>query len=102
MIWIKVTKPISNNDNPYTMSTSIIYIYIYIAKMEMFPQSARAVKYTDCSSAEGVRPPAHNGCSGYYKQSDGDIPVMLELWRMQSTPYIIAPMSTLAQSGSTW
>ena len=34
----------------------------------------------------GVRPPA-NECPGYdTKQSDGEVPAMLELWGMQSTP----------------
>ena len=33
-----------------------------------------------------VRPPP-NKCPGYgTKQSDGEVPVILELWRMQSTP----------------
>ena len=36
-------------------------------------QSAGAVEYTDCTSAEGVRPPP-NECPGYdIKQSDGTI-----------------------------
>ena len=35
----------------------------------------------------GVRPP--NECPGYdTKQSDGEVPVMLELWGMQSTPLL--------------
>ena len=34
----------------------------------------------------GVRPPP-NECPGYdTKQSDGEVPAMLELWGMQSTP----------------
>ena len=42
-------------------------------------QTARAVEYTDCISA--------NECSCYdTKQSDGKVPVMLALWRMQSSP----------------
>ena len=41
-------------------------------------QSAGAVEYTDCTSAE---------CPGYdTKQSDHEVPVMLGLWGMQSTP----------------
>ena len=44
----------------------------------------------------GVRPPP-NECPGYdNKQSDGDVPAVLELWEMRST------RSTLARSGSTW
>ena len=41
----------------------------------------------------------------YYdtKQSDSEVPIMLELWWVQSTPFIvIAPRSTLLQSGNTW
>ena len=52
-----------------------------------------------------VRPPdTTNECPRYdTKQSDGEVPVMLELWGMQSTPFIaITPRSTLAQSGSSW
>ena len=33
-----------------------------------------------------------NECPGYdSKQSDGDVRVMLELWRMQSTPSLLWP-----------
>ena len=36
----------------------------------------------------GVRPPP-NGCPGYdSKQSDGEVPAVLELWRMWSTPLL--------------
>ena len=48
-------------------------------------QLAGVVEYTDCFSAEGVRPP--NECPGYdTKQSDGEVTAMLELWGMRSTP----------------
>ena len=34
----------------------------------------------------GVRPPPHKEYPGYdNKQSDGEVPIMVELWRMQST-----------------
>ena len=47
-------------------------------------QSAGAVEHTDCYSAEGHPP---NECHKYdTKQSDGEVPVMLELWGMRSTP----------------
>ena len=51
-------------------------------------QLARAVEYIDCISAEGEDlPHPPNECPRYdTKQSDGKIPVMLELWEMQSTP----------------
>ena len=43
------------------------------------------VKYTNLISAEGYYSP--NECPGYgTKQSDGEAPVILELWEMQSTP----------------
>ena len=52
--------------------------FIYLA------QSAGAVEYTDCTSAEGT---PLNECPAYdIKQSDGEVPVMLELWGMWSTP----------------
>ena len=36
----------------------------------------------------GVRPPP-NKCSGYdTKQSDGEVPAMLELWGIRSTPLL--------------
>ncbi len=35
----------------------------------------------------GVRPPPLNECPGYdTKQSDGEVPAVLELWEMRSTP----------------
>ena len=51
-----------------------------------------------------VRPSIFNECPVYdTKQADGEAPVMLELWRIWSTPFIaIASRSTLAWSGSTW
>ena len=51
-----------------------------------FAQSAGAIEYTDCFSAEGKDPPP-NKFPGYdTQQSDGKVPVMLELWGMGSTP----------------
>ena len=53
-------------------------------------QSAGAVEYTDCISAGGQDPP--NECLGYdTKQSDGEVPAVLELWGMQSTPLLPLP-----------
>ena len=47
-------------------------------------QLARAAEYTHCISAEGKDSP--NQCPGYdTKQSDDEVPVMLELWEMQGT-----------------
>ena len=47
-------------------------------------QSAGAVEYTVCTSAEGNPP---NECPVYdTKQSDGEVPAVRELWGMRSTP----------------
>ena len=46
-------------------------------------QSAGAVEYTDWTSAEEYDPT--NECPAYdTKQSDGEVPVILELWEIQS------------------
>ena len=48
-------------------------------------QSAEAVEYTDCISAEGYD--SLNDSLGYdTKQFDGEVPEMLVLWEMRSTP----------------
>ena len=55
-------------------------------KLNNIAQFAGAVEYTDCISAEGYDPP-DNECPAYdTKQSDGEVPVMLEIWGMQITP----------------
>ena len=48
-------------------------------------QSAGALEYTDCTSAEG-QDRSNDGPWYDTQQSNGEIPVMLELWGMQSTP----------------
>ena len=65
------------------LSKKGIYIYIYIYD-KLVAQSAGAVEYTDCTSAKGQDPT--NQCPWYpTKQSDGEVPVMLEVWGMWST-----------------
>ena len=50
-----------------------------------FASLARAVEYTDGTSAERLDLPKE--CPGYEtKQADGEVPVMLELWGIRSTP----------------
>ena len=51
------------------------------------PQSAGAIEYTDCISAEGKTSAPHpNECPAYdTKQSDCEVPVLLEPWVMRST-----------------
>ena len=52
--------------------------------IEYLAQAARVVKYPDCISADGQHSP--NKCPGYdIKQSDGEAPVMLEIWGMRNT-----------------
>ena len=47
-------------------------------------QSTGAAEYADCISAEGQD--SLNEYSRYYtRQSDGEAPVMMELWGMRST-----------------
>ena len=66
-------------------------------------QFAGTVEYTNCISAEGKRPTPNEYPRYGIKQSDGEAPVMQELWGMQSTPFIaIAPRSTLASSDNIW
>ena len=48
-------------------------------------QSAGAVEYTDCISAEEYDSPNENPAYDT-KQSDGEVLVILQLWGMQSTP----------------
>ena len=65
---------------------TIVLMAKIISFLAYFAQSARAVEYADYTSEEGVRPPL-NGWPRYdTKQSDGEVPLRLELWGMQSTP----------------
>ena len=52
--------------------------------LDPFAQSTGAVEYTDCYSIEELDSP--NECPRYDpKQSNGEAPVMLELWGMRSS-----------------
>ena len=56
-----------------------IFISLFNPLTPHFDQSAGAVEYTDCTSAEGYDPPPMG--PGYdTKQSDDKVSVMLELW----------------------
>ena len=75
----KIDKPLS-----ITIFNTFYWYYLGESKV-LIAQSAAAVEYTECFSAEGLRPP--NECPGYdTKQSDGEVPVMLGLWGMLNTP----------------
>ena len=51
------------------------------------PNRPGAVEYTNRFSAEWQESSSHNECPAYdTKQSDSEVPVMLKLWGMQSTP----------------
>ena len=53
-------------------------------------ESAGAVEYTDCFSAEGNDFPIES--LGYNsRQFDGQAPVMVEIWGIRSTPLLTAP-----------
>ena len=57
-------------------------------------QLTEPAEYTNCVSAEGQDSP--NKCPGYdTKQFDSKAPVMLELWRMQSTPSLSSLLGLL-------
>ena len=101
---------------------SLIDLYIYKISIPKFifkmDQSALAIEYTDCFSDEKqsvysiakdaclyikyiysiakdacIYPDA---CSGYdTKQSDAELPVMLKLWGMRSTPSLLSLPSPL-------
>ena len=58
----------------------------FLTLSKTIAQSAGAVEYTDYTSADGYAYPPHNVGPGYdTKQFDGETPVMLEIWEMQST-----------------
>ena len=58
----------------------------------MIAQSAEAVEYIDCSSAETYDLP--NECTGYdIKQSDGEVMLeVLEMWSTPSLPSLPGPL----------
>ena len=70
----------------------ILFYFILFYNLRAYFQlqdvpSTGAVEYTDCTSVEGYPPKKKNECPVYdTKQSDGEVPVMPELWGMRSTP----------------
>ena len=49
-------------------------------------QSAEAVEYIDCTYAEEEEPPTSVLDIAQKKKSDGEVPVMLELWGILGAP----------------
>ena len=71
--WTQVSRAIGEHSNHSN------HLHIYIV------QSAETVEYTDCTSAEGKTPT--NECPDYEtKQSDCEVPIILEPWIIQNTP----------------
>ena len=66
----------------------LIYLSIYHSLMiSIIAHSAGVVEYINSVSAEGYDPTQLVSCSDT-KQSDGEVPAMLELWEMRSTPLL--------------
>ena len=83
---------------PFSLIKCYYYYYYYYVFPAYFAKLTGAVEYTDCISAERQDP--LNECPGYdTKQSDGEAPVMLELWAMRNTPHCHRP---LGHSGPEW
>ena len=57
-----------------------------IGSQIVFAQSAGAVEYIDCTAAVGYDTPLQWVSWYDTKQSDGEVPVMLGLWGIWSTP----------------
>ena len=53
----------------------------------------RAVEYTDCFSGEGSYP--SQTFARFTTVNNGEVPVMLELWRMQSSSSLPSPLGPL-------
>ena len=74
---------------PFWLSTIKMSLDVtndYFIPLLPLARLAWAVEDTDCFSAEGLTPHP-NECPGYHtKQSDAEVPVMLELRGMWSTP----------------
>ena len=71
--------------------SSFLYIFARSSPSVFVAQSAGAVEYTDSFSADPT-----NECPTYdTEQSDGEVPVMLELWGMQNTPSLPSLLSPL-------
>ena len=72
--------------------------FIYTVKWFQVAQSAGAVEYTDCFSAD----PPPQRVSWYMTLNDLMVRFQ-QCWSFAEYPFIaIAPRSTLARSGSTW
>ena len=65
----------------------LYFLLLLLLLLLLLAQSARAVEYTDCFSAEELD--SSNKFPNYdSKPSDDEVPVMQELWEMQSIPSV--------------
>ena len=72
------------------MLTWILWSKTVLILTQCIAKSAGAVEYTDCASAE--EQDSHERVSWYdTKQSNGEVPVMLELWRIPLLPGPLRP-----------
>ena len=61
-------------------------MYVYLLVKDLACPVGWCCRIQSCTSVEGYEPTLHD-CPGYdTKQSDGEVPVMLELWEMRNTP----------------
>ena len=80
----------------YCCTSWIITIYYVTLTTNLLPSWLGLSNRPTAPLQRGKTPPS-NECPGYdTKQSDGEVPVMLELWRIRSTP------SLPLLSGSLW
>ena len=91
---VKLSTHLSSDLQPFlhTVFSLNRKFQILINRSIILAQSVGTVEYTDCFSAEGVRPPP-NECPGYYtKQSGGEVRVMLAA-TPHNTPTVQPPAS---------
>ena len=78
---------LNHNDDNYSSQRFEIFVYYCSIARYFIAQLAGDVEYTDCTSVEGGGVDTPHKFLGYdTKQSDGEVPVMQELWEMWSTP----------------
>ena len=92
-IWTRVTVSIYYDDNHYTTGTSTLNNQQWLICNEIMPNQTNYPVSWDCWIHQlhlcwGVRHPT-NVFPGYdTKQCNSEVPVMLELWEMRSTPLL--------------
>ena len=85
VIDVKRNIQIIKHIGPVLLNSNISLLFRFFC---LFAKSVGAVENTDCNSAEGLRPPTDEYPGNDTKQSDGEVPAVLELWGMRSTPLL--------------